>query len=126
MKKLIALCIATTVITSVTGCGCCRRLRDFVCRGAYCGGSAVAAPAPVAIAPPPMAVAPMAYDPGCGYAGYDPGCGYSAAYPSYDSGWTAGPACESCSGGYSMPSDGGYLVDPGASTLPGPAPMDGN
>ena len=102
MKKLIALCIVTTVITSVTGCGCCRRLRDFICRGAYCGGTAVAAPAPIAYAPAPMPVAPMAYDPGCSYAGYDPGCGYTAAYPSYDSGWVPQAGCESCSGGYSM------------------------
>ncbi|TWT92329.1 hypothetical protein Pla108_41280 [Botrimarina colliarenosi] len=130
MKKLIALCIVTTVVSSTTGCGCCRRLRDFVCRGAQCGGSALAAPAPMAYAPPPMAVAPMAYDPGCSYAGYDPGCNYSVGYggPSYDSGWSPGAAgCESCSGGYAMPSDGGYLVDPNASSsMPGPQPLNGN
>lgn len=135
MKKLIALCIVTTVATSVTGCGCCRRLRDFVCRGSRCAQSAIAAPAPIA-APPvvpvaPMAAAPMMCDPGCGYAGYDPGCGYSGPV-SYgyggmpmDSGWMpAGPACESCSGGYTMPSyDGGYTVEPGAPAMldPGPA-----
>lgn len=124
MKKLIALCIVTTVITSVTGCGCCRRFRDMVCRGASCGVATVAAPAPVTYAPPPMAVAPMAYDPGCAYAGYDPGCGYSAAYAPVDSGWSSGPGCESCNSGYSMPSSGGYLVDPNASMLPGPAAVN--
>ena len=123
MKKVIALCIVTIVVSSVTGCGCCRRLRGFICRGAYCGGSAVAAPAPIM---QPLAVAPMACDPCGGFADYDPGCGYSAAYgsaPGYDSGWTqAGPACDSCSGGYSMPSYG----DPNSSVIPGPAPIDGN
>ncbi len=124
MKKLIALCIVTTVVTSVTGCGCCRRFRDFICRGANCGAATVAAPAPIAYAPPPMAVAPMAFDPGCSYAGADPGCGYMTAYPQMDSGWTSGQACESCNSGYSMPSSGGVLVDPNASMLPGPAAVN--
>lgn len=135
MKKLIALCIVTTVVSSVTGCGCVRRLRDFVCRGSRCGATTAIAAPPV-IAGPPMMAAPMAYDPGCGYgggiAGYDPSCGYPGAQtygyaPSYDSGWMpGGPAgCDSCSGGYSMPSyDGGYLADPnsgGGTVYPGPA-----
>jgi hypothetical protein len=121
MNKIIALCIVTTVVTSVTGCGCCRRFRDFICRGSVCGATAVAAPAPIAYAAAPM---PMAYDPGCAYAGADPGCGDMTAYPQMDSGWTGGQACESCSGGYSMPSSGGVLVDPNASSLPGPMPMN--
>lgn len=135
MKKLIALCIVTTVLSSVTGCGCCRRFRSWICRGAYCGApAAVAAPAPVPMAPvAPIAAAPMAYDPGCGYAGFDPSCGYSGmqtygygSVPAYDSGWVPGaPGCDSCSGGYSLPSyDGSYPVD-GGSPAPGPAPIDG-
>ncbi len=135
MKKLIALCIVTTVVTSVTGCGCCRRMRDLICRGSRCSQNAVAAPAPI-MAPPvmpvaPMATAPMMCDPGCGYAGYDPGCGYAgpATYgygaAPMDSGWMpSGPGCESCGGGYTMPSyDGGYTVEPGATSTidPGPA-----
>lgn len=141
MKKLIALCIVTTVVSSVTGCGCARRLRDFVCRGSRCGAvTAIAAP-PI-MAAPPMVAAPMAYDPGCGYpgamAGYDPGCGFPGAQtygyaPSYDSGWTGGGAgCESCSGGYSMPSygggmpvDNGYLAAPSSGVDPGPATGSG-
>jgi hypothetical protein len=129
MKKLIALCIVTTVISSVTGCGCCRRVRDFLCRGAYCGSnSVVAAPVPMMAAPPQIVAAPMAYDPGCSYAGMDPGCGYQVGYPSYDSGWSAGQACDSCSGGYAIPaqSGGAYLADPNSSVAPGPAPIGTN
>ncbi|QDT70766.1 hypothetical protein MalM25_37220 [Planctomycetes bacterium MalM25] len=137
MKKLIALCIVTTVVTSVTGCGCCRRMRDFICRGSRCRQAAVVAPAPICapvVPVAPMAAAPMC-DPGCGYAGFDPGCGYSgpATYGygggyggmPMDTGWMPGPGCNSCSGGYTMPSyDGGYSVQPGvpSSTVdPGPA-----
>lgn len=135
MKKIVALCIVTTVVTSVSGCGCLRRLRDFACRGAYCGGPAVAAPAPIAAPPVVPMAAPMAYEPGCQYGGltgYDPGCGYMGpqtygygSVPAYDSGWMpAGPACESCNGGYALPAyDGGYPVDSG-SVAPGPAPID--
>lgn len=137
MKKLLTLLIVSTVVSSVTGCGCCRRLRDFVCRGSRCGGATALAVPPI-LSAPPMAAAPMAYDPGCNYAGYDPSCAYPGAQtygygstPSYDSGWMpGGQACDSCSGGYSMPaydggySDGGsYLADPGVS--PGPAPIEG-
>jgi len=122
-NRILIVCAAATLVTSVTGCGTCRRLRDFVCRGARCGA------APATAAPAPLAVAPMAMDPGCGYAGYDPGCGYPGGQvvgypPAYDSGWMqGGPACDSCSGGYSMPSyDSGTYVEPGDSTVyPGPA-----
>lgn len=118
-KELIAVCVVATVVSSTTGCGCLRRFRDCLCRGARCSAPAtVAAPAPVA---QPLAVAPMAYDPGCGYAGYDPGCAYTGqqmvgypGQPVFDSGWT--PGCESCSGGYAAPQviNGGEIPnDPG-------------
>lgn len=125
MKKLILLCVVTTVVTSVTGCGCCRRFRDFLCRGAYCGsGNVVAAPAPIAA---PIVAAPMAYDPGCSYAGYDPGCGYQVGYGGapYDSGWVQG-APVGDGGSYTIPSGGGFLVDPNAPATPGPAPLGTN
>lgn len=123
MKKLIALCIVTTLVSSVTGCGCFRRVRDFLCRGSRCGTAAVIAAPPMVAAPPMMA--PMAYDPGCGCDYGQQTYGYA---PSYDSGWMPGAAgCDSCSGGYSMPaydggySGGGYLPGPGGQIDPGPA-----
>ncbi|MEQ8849540.1 hypothetical protein [Botrimarina sp.] len=130
-RNVIALCVVTTLVTSTTGCGCFRRLRDTICRGARCGApAAVAAPAPVV---QPIAVAPMAYDPGCGYAAADPGCAYPGGqvvgYPGtlggVDSGWT--PGCESCSGGYAMPpviNGGDYIMDPNAGAgLSDPGPQ---
>ena len=125
MKKLALLLIVATVVTSVTGCGCCRRLRDWVCRGAYCGAApTVAAPAPVAACPPVYAAPPVAMEAGCGF---NPGVqtyGYGGA-PMYDSGWM--PGCNDCGGGsYSLPSyDQGYVTDPGVSGTidPSPAPL---
>ncbi|TWT46823.1 hypothetical protein [Botrimarina hoheduenensis] len=130
MKKnaLMLLAVAVTA-TSLTGCGCCRRLRDTLCRGAYCGGgSAAAIPAPLAMAAPaPMAdmscaynPMPVAYDAGCGYDPMVQTYGYGSV-PMMDSG------CPSCvDGSYSMPSydnGGAYLGSPSTGGMidPGPA-----
>ncbi|QDU89967.1 hypothetical protein Pla175_33650 [Pirellulimonas nuda] len=100
MRRVAMLMLLTMVVTSLVGCGCCRRLRDRVGRGAYCGPTAAPAQqyvaAPQCAAPAPSVV----YDAGCGY---DPGCAYGAAYGSssgfqsypmdsgtYDSGWSGG------------------------------------
>lgn len=124
MKKLTSLLIAVILVTSVTGCGCGRRLRDWLCRGAYCGAApAIAAPAPIAACPPPMYAAPpvAAYDPGCGYGGVQT-YGYGSGY---DSGWIPG-GCNDCGGSYAMPSyDQGYVGDLGTTGTvdPSPAPL---
>ncbi len=96
------LMLLTLVVTSLVGCGCCRRLRDRVGRGAYCGPTTAAAPT-FAVAPQPQFVAPapsVVYDAGCNY---EPSCTYGAAYggsPEFssfptqggtmDSGWSGG------------------------------------
>lgn len=134
MKKLLVLLVVATVLPSLMGCGCCRRLRDRLCRGAYCGATA----APL-VAPPVMAAPPLACDPGCGYGSgiVDAGCGYNPGIQTYgyggglpiNSGYNSG--CTSCGGGYELPSYGGgysdqsYLADPGSSSIdPGPAPAN--
>lgn len=147
MKKLLAFLVVATVVSSVTGCGCCRRLRDIACRGAYCGG-APAAVAPMVAAPMPMMAAPMAACSSCPpqSMAYDPGCGYSGmqtlGYGGYDmgsagvvdSGWSA--SCPDCQGGvigtpsYDLPSYGSPTYDgptqsyEGSSNDPGPAPTN--
>ena len=140
MKKMLALLVVATVATSLTGCGCCRRLRDTICRGAYCG---TAAPAPI-VAPPPVVTAPVApmalgADCGCNAApiAYDAGCGYPSGVPTMVG--FGGVPCDTCAGGsYTLPSSGGFsdggviYDDPGylssPTTLqpadPGPAPAN--
>lgn len=121
MKKLMALLVLATVVSSVTGCGCCRRLRDTLCRGAYCG---TVAPAPVAVAPPVMA-APLAVSADCGCnaapVAFDAGCAYPGAVPTVVG--FGGAGCDTCSGGsYTLPTSGGVMYDdPGY--LTGPAPL---
>jgi hypothetical protein len=110
MKKTLILLVAVMLLSSTVGCGCMRRVRDRLCRGAYCGSSApvmgattVPAPAPIYI---PQASAPMMQ-----YPQYvmpstpcetcypcdpcDP-CGGSGT--SYDSGWNNDCGCNG--GGY--------------------------
>ena len=125
MKKTMMLLIVATTLSSVVGCGCCRRVRDWMCRGAICKTPApVVAPQPVAACPacPPVTTA---YDPGCGYEqtyGYG---SYPVEGPSMiDSGWSS--SCPDCSGpSYSLPSDSGssYQYDSGSTSTidPGPA-----
>ncbi len=145
MKKLLALLVVATVVSSVTGCGCFRRLRDFACRGAYCGVGSTES-VPMVAAPMPMMAAPMAACPTCPpeSMAYDPGCGYSGmqtlGYGGYDmgsagmvdSGWSA--SCPDCQGGvistpsYDMPSYSTPTYDgpayEGSSNDPGPAPAN--
>lgn len=129
-KNALMLLVVAVTVTSLTGCGCCRRLRDTLCRGAYCGGPAAALTAPAA--PPVMAPAPLA-DVGCGFnpVAYDAGCGYDPMVQTYGyNGFPMGApmmmdgGCPSCvDGSYSMPSydsGGSYLVDPGTSGTIGP------
>ena len=111
---LMLLAVAITV-TSVTGCGCCRRLRDTLCRGAYCGAPAAALPAP--LAPPVGSPAPLA-DVGCGFnpVAYDAGCGFDPMVQTY--GYNGFPA-----GGQMMGSpmmmDGGCPLQAAQSTSTG-------
>jgi hypothetical protein len=63
MKKIIVLLVLVMLVTSTSGCGIFRRMRDRLCRGAFCGSTA--APATVAPAPSPIfvpqAAMPMAH-----------------------------------------------------------------
>ena len=137
MKKLLALLVVVTVVTSVTGCGCCRRVRDMICRGAYCGPTAtVPAPAPVTVAPlaaacPSCPPTTMAYDPSCGYSGVETlgYGGYPMVSPMVDSGWSA--SCSDCQGGvistpsYDLPSyDSTYQPTDSGTRDPGPATVN--
>ncbi|MGL4515041.1 MAG: hypothetical protein ACRCT8_18300 [Lacipirellulaceae bacterium] len=108
MKNLLVVLTFAVVTTSVTGCGCFRRARDFVCRGAYCGGSSVAAAPPVMMASPAPV---MAYDPSCAY-----GDVQTMGYPM---------EADCAAAGYSMPTtyDGGTMIDGGSTVVPGPAPL---
>ncbi len=57
MKKLTILLATVVLVSSVSGCGCCRRFRDLFNRGAYCGPTAaVATPTYIAPAPAPVIV----------------------------------------------------------------------
>ncbi len=58
MKKLTILLALLMLTISTVGCGCTRRIRDRLCRGAFCGPAAVAAPA-AAAQPSFAAQAPM-------------------------------------------------------------------
>lgn len=93
MKKVLLLLVAATLLSSTLGCGCCRRLRDRICRGAFCGSStATTVPsyvAPAAVptfvpqASAPVMCAPMAVEncyPVEASCGYDPGCSYDTGY----------------------------------------------
>jgi hypothetical protein len=110
MKNLLVLLALAVVTTSVTGCGCFRRARDFVCRGAFCGSTAAATTPVVMAAPAPV----MAYEPSCGYSGVQ-----TMAYPV---------EADCAAGSYSMPTTfdsgamGGTMVDGGTMISPGPAP----
>lgn len=71
MKKSAFLLAIAVLATSVTGCGCFRRVTSIFNRGAYCGPSAVASPtfgspAPVIMpAPAPVIVPQASCDPCC-------------------------------------------------------------
>ena len=132
MKKMLALLVVATVVTSVTGCGCCRRLRDTICRGAYCGAAAPSQ----AVAPPPIVAAPLALNADCGCnaapVALDAGCGFPGGVQTMVG--FGGVPCESCGGGsFTLPSSQGVIYDdPGflssPRTLepsdPGPAPTN--
>ncbi|TWT37364.1 hypothetical protein KOR34_23140 [Posidoniimonas corsicana] len=111
MKRITLLLAALMLVSSTVGCGCCRRLRDRLCRGSYCGPAAavapaavaspgllagpaavpthtpvqtpVAAPAPMMMAPPQMMPSCVPCDPCC--IPCDPCCGgygyYGVGYP---------------------------------------------
>ncbi|TWT88977.1 hypothetical protein Mal64_24680 [Pseudobythopirellula maris] len=120
MKKILILMAAVLLVSSVSGCGCFRRMRDFLCRGSYCGSQTAAVAAP-AYAAPPMMAAPMAYDPGCSY---DPGCGYGGVQTYGYNGYPMEmgmSGCDSCQSGYSLPTYAGESYMDGA-VDPGPSP----
>jgi len=56
MKRITLLLALALLTSSVVGCGCCRRLRDSLNRGAYCGTTSAVTPAYVAPAPAPVVV----------------------------------------------------------------------
>ncbi|MCO6047035.1 hypothetical protein NG895_24310 [Aeoliella sp. ICT_H6.2] len=61
MKRIALLLAVGLIVTSFTGCGCCRRIRGAICPGAFCGSRApvmgsVRAPAPAPIVMPPQVV----------------------------------------------------------------------
>ena len=116
MKRVTILLAVAVIAAPSGGCGCCGRLRDWLCRGAFCGAPAAptyAAPAPLAVPPPMSMGAPMpmaAPIAGCppGYpmeTVYEPGC-------AYDVGMPAGP----------MYGSGGWA--PSGTVLPQPRAMD--
>ena len=37
MKRIALLLTLALFVTSLSGCGCARRIRGYLCRGAYCG-----------------------------------------------------------------------------------------
>lgn len=129
MKNKIMLLMALAMfVSSVAGCGCCRRVRDWVCRGAICRPAAPLAAQ--ATAAPPVAACPScppvvsSYDPGCGYGEQTYGYGsYPIEGGVIDSGWSS--SCPDCQGpSYTLPSDSGYSVESGT-VMPGPVPENG-
>lgn len=112
MRKITILLAVAIVAAQSVGCGCCNRLRDWLCRGAYCGAPAQAyvAPAPCAVPAPVAYGAPLAATcPTCPQQCYpmetsfEPSCGYGAGMPMYaDGGWAPS--------GTAAP--GGVIVDP--------------
>lgn len=66
MKRIALMMAVALFATSLTGCGCYRRVRGWLCRGAYCGTQApvigsVRAPAPAPIVTAPPVVSPPRY-----------------------------------------------------------------
>ncbi|MEM6331402.1 MAG: hypothetical protein AAF790_14305 [Planctomycetota bacterium] len=141
MKNLTFLLSALVLMSSVTGCGCCRRIGDFFNRGAYCGPSALASPGFLAQPTTPVVVPQPAFpqasiapaccpcEPCCDPCGpiAQPCCetyGYGSTpdiYPTYGSG------CDSCGGvsgtfGTTPTMGAPMTVSPSMSVDPGPAP----
>lgn len=54
MRQIALLLVAATLVTSTTGCGIFRRMKDRFCRGSLCGS--VSAPAPTYAVPTPVVV----------------------------------------------------------------------
>jgi hypothetical protein len=93
MRKVTILLAVAIVAAQSVGCGCCNRMRDWLCRGAYCAPAVptYAAPAPCAVPAPvmsaPVMAAPMAATCPCPQQCYpmetsfEPSCGYGAGMP---------------------------------------------
>lgn len=114
MKKTLTLLTIVMVTTSLTGCGCVRRLRDSLNRGAFCGtvGAPItptyAAPAPAPVVYPQQVVQPqlMQAAPICmpaqsGCVPCDAGCGgCNTCCPTQSCYPIGGECCDGgCSGG---------------------------
>ncbi len=125
MKKIAFLLAIMVYASSLTGCGCYRRIKGTLCRGAYCGTQSaaigapvrVAAPAPMIIQQPAQYVAapqvyaapccecpPVSCDPCCDPCGADYGVGYGGGSIG-----SVGSDC-GCNGGVV----GGYVGEAGS------------
>ncbi len=123
MKKIALLMVVVVYAASLTGCGCFRRVRGTLCRGAFCGTRSapvltpVRAPAPVPVVIPqqaPIVAAPqfvmpapiqpqiIPYAPQCQCLPSEPTCGFDAPVcePSY-SGYGGDCGCYGGESGYS-------------------------
>ncbi|MEM6656037.1 MAG: hypothetical protein AAF596_09560 [Planctomycetota bacterium] len=126
MKKLTLLMAIVLLTSQLVGCGLFRRVRDTLCKGAYCGASTVSAPGFVApatvVAPQAPIIVPQASvgcdpcvtcspvcDPCC-----DPCMTGGLAYPMA----TGYSGCNDCNGGVVY--DGGVTL-PQSQVFPGPA-----
>lgn len=64
MKRALVLLAACVLVTSFTGCSCCRRIRSTICPGAWCGSRAPStAPVMSPIVTTPVVAAPMVATP---------------------------------------------------------------
>src|SRR3989304_135150 len=112
MKKILILLAVATLTANLTGCYCCRGLRNWFYQGAYCGPAA--APLATMTAPPqycqPTAAPMMSYG--------EQECSCGTPYVGqavYDAGWTEdGCAYQGGEGGVIMQS-------PDGAVYPGPA-----
>ena len=110
MKK-IALALALVVyLSSLTGCGCFRRVRGTLCRGAICGTQsapllsrvAAPAPAPIVVSPPAPIVAapPVVRAPVCQPRCVQPQVVVPSCQPCTPYCQCQPPVCEPCYTGY--------------------------
>lgn len=120
MKKLLLLLAVTLLVGNLVGCGCCRRLRDTLCRGAYCGSTAApqltpafATPAPIItppvqqfVAPPQAMVAPCPQPQCAPVCSCDPCCSPDPCAQTY--GYGSAPALNYPAGNF-----GGVVNDSG-------------
>lgn len=100
MKNLTLLLALAMLTTQFVGCGCFRRMRDTLCRGAYCGETAPIVPRP-GILTPQTVVAPTAPV-------VIPQASCNPCTPMVTCSPVCDPCCDPCSNGLAYPAGAAF------------------